>query len=299
MTCGLAVTDLRWHSRMLVERPIGLVNFWTPTPWKVRLEPGTRFGFMLKAPVRKIGGFGHFVRYEELDVRAAWQRWGPANGVETLEELTARIREFTARRSIRSSEAPNPVIGCIILADCVFLDEEEFCVPEDIGLPFPAPIVKWKRFERDLILPVEANIPHPTAPFTLVSVPEDSFENIRRRKRLAQPLFRRDVLAAYKGRCALTGSDCAEVLEAAHIQPFRGFSSHHIQNGIALRRDIHRLFDAGLLALEGDGSVVLSGQLRATTYADLSGRKAIFPSASDKRPSLEALAYHRRELFRP
>lgn len=299
MTCGLAVTDLRWHSRMLVERPTGLINFWTPTPWNVKLSPGTRFGFMLKAPVRKVGGFGHFVRYEELDVRTAWQRWGPANGVETFEELAARIREFAAKRSITWAGEANPVIGCIILADCVFLDEPEFCAPEAIGLPFPAQIVKWKRFERDLILPVEGKLPHPTAPFSLVDVPEDSFENIRRRKRLAQPLFRREVIAAYGRRCALTGSDCPEVLEAAHIQPFRGFSSHHIQNGIALRRDIHRLFDAGLFALETDGSVVLSEQLRATTYAGLAGRKAQFPSTPTMRPSPDALAFHRRELFRP
>ena len=37
------------------------VNFWTPTPWGVKgLRKGDRLYFMLKAPVRKIGGYGIF-----------------------------------------------------------------------------------------------------------------------------------------------------------------------------------------------------------------------------------------------
>jgi putative restriction endonuclease len=298
MACGLGVTDLRWHSQLLAEPPVGQVNFWTPTLWNLKLPIGTRFGFMLKAPVRKVGGFGHFVRYEELSVEDAWKRWGPANGVRTLEELNARIREFASKRSVLPLPASNPVIGCIVLKDCVFLEERDQFAPQEVGLPFPAPIVKWKRFETDLVIPVERELPIPSAPFSLVGVPDDNWETIRRRKRVAQPLFRRNIIEAYDGRCALTQSDFPEVLEAAHIQPFRGFASHHVQNGIALRRDIHRLFDAGLLTFEADGTVKLAAVLSATSYAGLAGQKAQFPSEQDNRPSLDALKFHQENVFR-
>lgn len=298
MACGLGVTDLRWHSQMLAEPPVGQVNFWTPTPWRTRLEEGTRFGFMLKAPVRKIGGFGHFVRYEELSLAEAWELWGPANGVLTLDDFDARIREFAGKRSIVQLPPTNPVIGCIVLSDCIFLDQNDQFAPEEIGLSFPTQIVKWKRFDVDLVLPLERELPPQSVPFSLVDVTDENWETVRRRKRIAQPLFRRDVVAAYGGKCALTQSDCLEVLDAAHIQPFRGVASHHVQNGIALRKDVHSLFDAGLLTFAPDGAVTLSRQLSATSYAELAGRKASFPIAPDKRPSPDALQFHRGSIFR-
>lgn len=297
MVCGLAITDLRWHAQMLAEQPVGPVNFWTPTPWKVNLTEGARFGFMLKAPVRRIGGFGHFVRYEECTVNDAWRRWGPANGVKTKQELASRITEFAKKRSVFALP-DDPVIGCIVLSDCVFLEASDQLAPEAIGLSFPAPIVKWKRFQTELQLPLETGLPSRSVAFELVEAPDEDWESTRRRKRLAQPLFRRDVLAVYGWKCAVTESDYSDVLEAAHIQPFRSLASHHPQNGIALRRDIHRLFDRGLLTFENDGTLVLSQQLKGTSYEPLSGSKARFPLASSHRPSEHALAFHRVEIFR-
>lgn len=298
MVCGLGVTDLRWHARMRSDPPIGPVNFWTPTPWNLRLEVGSRFGFLLKAPIRKIGGFGYLVKYEELSVHDAWTRWGPANGVATREELEKRIREFAGKRSLVPLPDSNPSIGCIILKDCVFLDDDSQISPEAVGLPFPPQIVKWKRFDRDLRLPFEEEFPPASFPFTLVDNPSSDWELTRRKKRVAQPLFRRDVVEAYGGKCALTGTDCEEALEAAHIQPFRGPKSQHVQNGIALRRDIHRLFDAGLITFDPDGTVVLSSQLQPSSYGTLAGVKAMFPKPADKRPSVDALAFHRTKVFR-
>mgnify|MGYP000628006017 FL=1 len=278
--------------------PAGRVNFWTPTPWSLRLDVGSRFGFLLKAPIRKIGGFGHLVEYEELSVRDAWDRWGPANGVPTLEDLEKRIREFAGRRSLVPLPDSGPSIGCIVLEDCVFLDGDSQIAPEALGLSFPPQIVKWKRFAGELILPIEAEFPPASSAFTLVDDPHDDWELARRRKRVAQPLFRREVIAAYEGKCALTATDCEEALDAAHIQPFRGPKSHHVQNGIALRRDIHRLFDAGLIAFNADGTVVLSSRLQSTSYGALAGGRANFPRLTNQRPSFDALAFHRAKVFR-
>ena len=45
-------------------------------------------------------------------------------------------------------------------------------------------------------------------------------------------------------------SSISETLEAAHIIPYKGSSTNHIQNGILLRADIHTLFDLDLLRID-------------------------------------------------
>src|SRR2546425_2776567 len=49
-----------------------------------------------------------------------------------------------------------------------------------------------------------------------------------------QPEFRRKLLAAYGGRCAVSGCDAAEVLEAAHVVPYRGPGTNQVWSGFEL-----------------------------------------------------------------
>ncbi len=62
-------------------------------------------------------------------------------------------------------------------------------------------------------------------------------------RRRGQPAFRRRVLAAYNGRCAITRCPLDYVLDAAHIVPYKGPKTHHVGNGLLLRTDLHTLFD--------------------------------------------------------
>jgi HNH endonuclease len=75
---------------------------------------------------------------------------------------------------------------------------------------------------------------------------------------LARPLqrqFRSRVLEAFGGQCFLTGERMTDVLEAAHIIPVTHRGDDSIGNGLALRIDIHRLFDAGHIRLTPTGQV--------------------------------------------
>ena len=69
----------------------------------------------------------------------------------------------------------------------------------------------------------------------------DSREKVLREinRRRGQPKFRKDLLVAYGERCAITGMDCPQALEAAHILPYRGDHTNHVKNGLLLRSDIH------------------------------------------------------------
>ena len=58
-----------------------------------------------------------------------------------------------------------------------------------------------------------------------------------------QARFRQMLLATYD-RCALTGETCPEALEAAHIVPVKYGGQEILPNGILLRADLHRIYDA-------------------------------------------------------
>ena len=58
-----------------------------------------------------------------------------------------------------------------------------------------------------------------------------------------QQKFRRMLLATYD-RCALTDETRPEALEAAHIVPVKYGGQEVLPNGILLRADLHRLYDA-------------------------------------------------------
>lgn len=76
-----------------------------------------------------------------------------------------------------------------------------------------------------------------------------------------QARFRKDVLAAY-GRCVITNVAMPEVLEAAHIKPFKYKGEDTVANGFPMRMDIHLLFDAGHLRISEAGEVQLSTRAR-------------------------------------
>lgn len=76
-----------------------------------------------------------------------------------------------------------------------------------------------------------------------------------------QANFRRSVLKACK-RCIITNVTMPEILEAAHIKPFKYNGEDTVANGFAMRTDIHTLFDAGHLRISVNGDIELSNRAR-------------------------------------
>lgn len=94
---------------------------------------------------------------------------------------------------------------------------------------------------------------------------------VRGQYRPNQARFRKDVLSAYK-RCVITNVEMPEVLEAAHIIPFKYHGEDTIANGFPMRMDIHYLFDAGHLRISVDGDVFLSDKARWSYGASIPPR---------------------------
>lgn len=118
-------------------------------------------------------------------------------------------------------------------------------------------------------------------------------------RRQGQRLFRRRLLAAYDGRCAVTGTTEPDVLEAAHIHRYMGPHSNTEANGLLLRADVHTLFDLYRMTIEPRQRgfhVVMSRFLSDTVYTNLAGPLPYLPSRPSHRPDPGALAEHNREF---
>jgi putative restriction endonuclease len=114
--------------------------------------------------------------------------------------------------------------------------------------------------------------------------------------REGQDAFRTAVMEAYGQRCAVTGFDAVQALEAAHIYPYRGSATNAVSNSLLLRADLHRLFDRGALAIdEQDYRVLLKPQLMVTEYVYLVDDEIRLrpPRRRDHQPSRAALRFHR------
>ena len=128
-------------------------------------------------------------------------------------------------------------------------------------------------------------------------IPPDG--EIDARKRLAQEIvvrrgqsrFRGQLLEAYDGRCAISGSSTQEVLEAANIRSYMGDYSDSVTNGLLLRADIHTLFDLGLIWVER-GIVATASHLRKTEYGQFIGKQISLPRDPCQHPSSDKLDEH-------
>jgi hypothetical protein len=121
--------------------------------------------------------------------------------------------------------------------------------------------------------------------------------------RSGQPEFRKNVLAAYNGRCAVTGTSVERLVEAAHVRPYSEDGESRVSNGILLRSDIHALFDASLLGIEpieGESGVYrvrLSPSLLCEAdYWKFNGQKVEVPRDEKLWPNVVELRKHLKKV---
>jgi hypothetical protein len=122
-------------------------------------------------------------------------------------------------------------------------------------------------------------------------------------ERLARPnaqSFREEVLTAYGYKCAFTGCEIPNLVEAAHVVPYFGVESDNVQNGILFRVDIHRAFDSGKFDIDFDRQNslrVIWAEAEFKRHYDLEiGFELSMPTKAEKRVSEHALRARREFL---
>ena len=93
-----------------------------------------------------------------------------------------------------------------------------------------------------------------------------------------QDAFRRLMFSVWAGTCPLTGCSEPALLEAAHLDgPGSWRAANFEDDGILLRVDLHRLFDAGLMSItrQADGLLITVSEAAAAGgagYSELDGK---------------------------
>jgi putative restriction endonuclease len=299
----VGVTDTQWFRFLHSEPVLDEVNFWSPGWRTINAGRGLPFLFKLKAPENAIGGGGFISFVERMPIRDAWEFFGRENGAPSLEDLRRRIE--VNRHGTTSSDH---IIGCFILSNPFFLDspipQPEDWAPSlqggryyDMGEPIA------QRLWRDVTIAFssgDARLPAaPASPFGGYALPG------LQPRRLGQGAFRKLVLDAYGRRCAVSGEHAVPVLQASHIKPFADIEQHEITNGLALRSDIHILFDQGYVTVTPDYKLLVSPRLReefdnGQVYYEYAEQRVriLLPDEPTLRPSREHLDWHLNEVFK-
>lgn len=290
----VAVTDRTWFSRLRALPSVQDVNFWTRVT--VSAEIGTPWLFKLKG-TNVIAGGGYFAHYSRLPICLAWDAFELANGAESLNDLLATITRATGSKADLSTE-----IGCAILSEAFFWPEDRWLTDPEGWKPNIQTRRKYDTSDPDgsvLWHRVAGMLPRPPE----ISKGRPGFgEPILVRPRLGQGAFRAMVTDAYHKRCAVTGERTLPALEAAHIIPFTETESHEVSNGLLLRSDIHKLFDAGFVSITPKLEFIVSPRIRSAfengrDYYALAGRTIALPDDPANRPNPLFLERHVDERF--
>jgi putative restriction endonuclease len=304
----VGVTDKNWFELLSVLRP-DEVNFWQPSgsrSFRV-LRAGEPFLFKLHAPDNFIVGGGFFVRYSALPASLAWDAFREKNGVNSLVELGARIRQYRP-----ASDEIDPMIGCNVLAEPFFLGRDHW-IP--IPASFALNIVSGKSYDTATEdgAALWEQVRTALVAGSAMREPEGAYETgdqerfgeaYLTRGRLGQGAFRVLVTDAYQRRCAVTGERTLPVLEAAHIKPYTLSGPHRVSNGILLRSDLHKLFDLGYVTVTPELRLEVSRRLKAEwengrEYYAYHGRELqVRPSNPNSLPGAEFLRWHNEQRFK-
>lgn len=304
----IAPTDNDWFDFLAAGPAREEVNFWTPSDYfTFHAAPGTPFLFKLKSPRNAIGGFGFFRLYDAVPEWYAWECFREANGAPSFEAMKHRLDGFRRRNRLQG-RAGIDQIGCIILSAPVFFPPELWTPqPSD----WPPRNLRPMRYDLskdegkrvwDHCLPTSVALSGSVAPQPLAASERHGVPTLVT-PRLGQGAFRFAVTRAYERACAATGEHSLPALEAAHIVPFSEGGPHEVSNGLLLRSDVHKLFDAGYVSISPDYRVLVSDQLKShykngRTYYPYRGQPLVaMPERVTDRPDPQLLRWHNEYRF--
>jgi hypothetical protein len=131
------------------------------------------------------------------------------------------------------------------------------------------------------------------------SVPDQTTRDALVKARVGQGGWRTDLLRYWRGQCAITGLTVEPLLRASHIKPWRDSDNAErldVFNGLLLGAAYDAAFDAGLIAFDDDGRIVISTSV-ADEQREAAGLDpgATLRAITDRHRSY--LAYYRVTLF--
>lgn len=193
-------------------------------------------------------------------LKAAWD-----NRPESFASLEAAAETLAILRSLKSAEPVKPSFRTMMDHDLVqdLLD----VLPLELAPAAPSPAVELNLLHTDQrTMRTQAAVVRPR-----------------------QGNFRSSLLQRYGGACCITGCQVDTLLEAAHIIPYRGDQTDDVSNGLLLRVDLHRLFDAHLVTINPDTfAVEVADAIEDSVYRAFHGKRLFKFSPKPRLLFLEA-----------
>jgi len=115
--------------------------------------------------------------------------------------------------------------------------------------------------------------------------------------RIGQELFRRGVIAYWKGRCSVTGIEFVRLLRASHIKPWNVSNNTErldYFNGLLLTPNLDAAFDKGFISFDAKGYIMI-----AHDFSKWANSLGITPDIqiNISKNHQQYMAYHRENVF--
>ncbi|WP_234451326.1 HNH endonuclease [Pseudomonas sp. MF6754] len=193
-------------------------------------------------------------------LKSAW-----ANRPDSFASLEAAAETLAILRSLNSTQPMKPTFRLMMDHELV------------------------RELEDSLSHEIQATTPSPTTELAMLKVDRRTVRTQVTVIRPGQGNFRATMLARYGGECCISGCRVDTLLEAAHIIPYRGDQSDDATNGLLLRVDLHRLFDAHLVTINpATLQVEVDRSVEDTGYQAFHGKRMFLYSPKPRVLFLES-----------
>jgi putative restriction endonuclease len=142
----------------------------------------------------------------------------------------------------------------------------------------------------------------------VLALEETSKKYYLRKSLVRDAVFRKSVVHLYDYQCSFCGlkvihSLTQSIVDGAHIKPFAKFYDNQINNGLSLCKNHHWAFDQGLFTIDDNYKIMISQDFQeispnAKAIKDFQGISVLLPTLERHYPKLEAIQWHRQNIFR-
>ncbi len=309
----VGITDINWVSVIRDEYNKGKLKnkqviFWQrPTRKFEALKQGELFLFKHhnKKETEENGeivGGGYFVRYKQLSITDAWNKYDRRNGFESEEKMCEGVKD----------KEDNGTIGCIILEKVFFIDSDDWInEPED----WKSTNQKGKTYTTDdkigkaLYDQVQAAIKSESDSKTIIEAIEKEIakpdlsgkeKDAIVKRRVNQNVFRERLLKKYD-KCCICKVENQSLLIASHIKPWTKSEPGEkldLQNGFLLCPNHDALFDGGYITFDNNGQICISNRLSKMDRIFMNVNDETKMNIKLSEGNKKYLEYHRKNVYK-
>lgn len=226
-------------------------------------------------------------------------------------------RDFNKLKLTVSFSALNASVECAIIEDDLYkllIDSESNKILQHIILEtyFPQTKVNFNKSnnkQTKLFSNLENSILKESPAKYRTKVKKLIEQNNEEEIYLRGSIFKREIPKIYNNTCCISGLKIdatinVSMIDACHIVPFSESYDDTITNGIALCPNLHRAFDRGLISIDENYKVIVSGsKIFREEVSDYSIRKferkqILLPENENYYPSLRNLVWHNKNCFK-